>query len=237
MPRIALLCGLLIIIPLSLPAQEVLRGRVQIDMEPVYALAEGTAYPLDAGTARRRALEEASLFFSAMIYGWSFTYEIGEQARGTAENFELAPQGTIAFGDAGLFVTDADIHDSRFSVWADYRLSASQKRRVELWRAGGVRNLQAAGHAPLAAGPENTAESDEPAEMPGWIAMKNAALEDAAKAGIRAMLRSGERNRPKEARGFIALAEFPRYYLEAGQWAVSARFRAEITEIVPFAVY
>ncbi|GHT78125.1 hypothetical protein FACS1894130_04180 [Spirochaetia bacterium] len=233
MPRIVRLCAFIIIIPLSLPAQEVLRGQVQVDMEPVYALAEGTAYPLDAGTARRRALEEASLFFSAMIYGWSFTYEVGEQERGTAEDFELLPQGTVEFGDADLFVTDASLQGSRFSVWADYRLSESQRRRVGMWRVGGVRNLQAIGHAPLA-GPVALAETEEPSS---WLTMKSATLEDAARAGIRAMLRSGERNRPKEVRGFIALAEFPRYHVESGQWAVSARFRVEVTEIVPFAAY
>ncbi|GHV88782.1 hypothetical protein AGMMS50267_11420 [Spirochaetia bacterium] len=205
-----------------------MRGRVQVDMEPVYALAEGTAYPLDTATAHRRVLEEAALFFSAMIYGWSFTYEVGERERRLPENFELERQGTVEFGDPGLKVTDAKLQDNWFSVWADYRLSASQKRRVGMWRAGGVRNLQAMGHAPLAA---DTAESSN------WIEMKSAALEDAARTGIRAMLRQGERNRPKEARGFIALAEFPRYYIEAGQWTVSARFRVEITEIVPFAVY
>jgi hypothetical protein len=169
-----------------------------------------------------------------MIYGWSFSYETGERARRTAEDFDLEPLGTVAFGDAGLFVTDANIRDSRFSVWADYRLTESQKRRMGMWRAGGVRNLQAAGYAPLSAGPEASADTAEPSN---WITMKSAALEDAARTGIRAMLRSGERNRPKEARGFIALAEFPRYYIDAGQWAVSARFRVEITEIVPFAAY
>jgi hypothetical protein len=51
------------------------------------------------------------------------------------------------------------------------------------------------------------------------------------------MLRGSERNRPKTAQGIIALAEFPRYYLDGGQWAVSARFRVEVTEITGFAVY
>jgi hypothetical protein len=106
--------------------------------------------------------------------------------------------------------------------------------------------MQAAGYADLdaVAGPEGgfpagDAAAGENAEgrPVDWIASKRAALEDAAKNGIRALLRGQERNRPKEARGFIALAEFPRYFMSKGRWAVSARFRVEIGEIIPFAVY
>ena len=74
-------------------------------------------------------------------------------------------------------------------------------------------------------------------EYSGWLQLKKTALEDAARAALRAMLRSSERNRPKEAAGFISLASFPRYYIESGRWAASARFRVEITEIIPFAAY
>jgi len=51
------------------------------------------------------------------------------------------------------------------------------------------------------------------------------------------MLRGSERKRPKAAAGFISLASFPRFFIDSGQWAVAARFRVQINEIVPFAVY
>jgi hypothetical protein len=51
------------------------------------------------------------------------------------------------------------------------------------------------------------------------------------------MLRGQERNRPKEAHGFISLAAFPSYWIDGGRWAVSARFRVELAGIVPFAAY
>jgi hypothetical protein len=54
---------------------------------------------------------------------------------------------------------------------------------------------------------------------------------------VRAILQGGERNRPKEVRGFIALAAFPVFGLDAGRWLVSAHFRVDITEIIPFAAY
>ncbi|MDR1950413.1 MAG: hypothetical protein LBQ38_13565, partial [Spirochaetaceae bacterium] len=70
-----------------------------------------------------------------------------------------------------------------------------------------------------------------------WLKIRRAGLEDAARAAVRAVLRGSERNRPKEARGFIGLAAFPDYFMDSGHWAASARFRIEITEIIPFAAY
>ncbi|MDR2784500.1 MAG: hypothetical protein LBB83_01150 [Treponema sp.] len=232
----------------ALPAQEVLRGEVLIDLEPIFTASGGIPYPhpIDMKTARNWAVEEAALFFSAMIYGWSFTCEFGEKARGIAGDFSLESRGAVRFGDPGFFVTDAEIRDGRLSLWADYRLTGVQQRRVGTWRAGLTRNLQAAGYAALdaVARPEGgfpageTAAGENAGGKPvDWIASKRAALEDAAKNGIRALLRGQERNRPKEARGFIALAEFPRYFMSQGRWAVSARFRVEISEIIPFAAY
>jgi hypothetical protein len=207
--------------------QEVLRGEIQVDLEPVYAPYVDVPYPPDTQTLRRRALDEGSMFFSAMIYGWSFHYDIGEKARGIGEELELSPLGTIPFGDPGLFATDAEVRDMRLYLWLDYRPTESQKRRLLMWKSGAGRSAQAIGHGPLGG----------PVEGSDWIAIKKTALEDAARAAIRAMLRGSERNRPKEARGFISLSAFPNYWIDGGQWAVSARFMVDIAEIIPFAAY
>jgi hypothetical protein len=226
--------ALLLGVTQSLPAQEhdpgnypeVLRGEVWVDLEPIYGGYVDREYPLDADTARRRALEEAALFFSAMIYGWSFHYDIGERARQIPEIFELTPVASIPAGDPGLRATDVEIRDLRVRLWTDYHLTGAQQRRLQVWRAGTIRNAQAMGY-----GPPGTPE------MSGWLAGKKAALEDAVRAAVRAMLRGSERNRPKETAGFICLASFPHYYVDSGRWAVSARFRVQVTEIVPFAAY
>jgi hypothetical protein len=218
---------LLILGPALLPAQEVLRGEVSIELEPVYGGFIDEEYPLDADTVRRRALEEAAMFYSAMIYGWSFHYDIGEKARGIAEELELTPLGQIPFGDPGLRATDAEVRDLRLRLWTDYQLTGVQQRRMQMWRSGTIRNAQAVGYGPLG-GPKQTS---------GWMAIRRAGLEDAARAAIRGLLRGSERNRPKEAAGFICLTEFPRYFMDGGRWAAAARFRVEITKIIPFAVY
>lgn len=223
------------IIVLVLPAQEhgegnysdVLRGEVWVELEPMYGMYVDEEYPLDVRTATRRALEEAALFYSAMIYGWSFHYEIGERARQIPEKLDLVQVASIPFGDPGLQTAGVEVRDMRVWLWTDYRLSDAQQRRMQVWRKGSIRNAQAVGYGSLG----------DPVERPGWLAIKTAVLEDAARAALRTMLRGSERNRPKEATGFISLAAFPRYFMDSGRWAVSARFRVDIEEITPFAAY
>ena len=203
-----------------------IRGEVVVDLEPIYAGYADDEYPLDIPSASRRALEEAAMLFSGMIYGWSFNYEIGERARQIDEILELQPVGSIQSGDPGLRVTDTEIRDMRLRVWMDYEMDITQHRRMNVWRSGTIRNAQSTGYGPVSLD-----------EYPGWIVLKQIALEDAARAALRAMLQGNERNRPKEAIGFISLASFPRYYIDSGRWAVSARFRVQITDIIPFAAY
>jgi hypothetical protein len=206
---------------------QVIRGEVWVELEPVYGGYVDEEYPLEVETAAMRALEEAALFYSAMIYGWTFHYDIGEKARKIPEEFKLEPVAIIPFGDPGLRAGVIDVREMRFRLWTDYEMSEAQQRRMHVWRTGGIRNAQAVGYGPLGG----------PVESADWLAIKKAALEDAARAAIRGMLRGSERNRPKEASGLICLAAFPRYFMDSGRWAAAARFRVEVKEIIPFAAH
>jgi len=204
----------------------VIRGEVYVDLEPIYAGHVDSEYPLSVPAAGQRALEEAAIFFSAMIYGWSFHYDVGEKARKIEENIELEPRGEIREGDPRLSVTDVEVSGSRLKIWADYQLTDLQQLRIQTWRSGMIRSAQGVGYGPSSID-----------EYPGWLKLKKTALEDSARAALRAMLRGSERNRPKEVKGFISLASFPRFYIDGGRWAASCRFRVQITEIIPFAAY
>lgn len=226
-PRLSLAA---VFLTLSIPvlgAESVLRGQVRIELEPVRFTQLEDVYIPDADTVRIQALEEAALHFSAIIYGWHFDYEIGERARSIPELFELNPLGRIEFGDPRMRVSDVSIDDMVFSLWCEYRPDEVQLRHLAAWDAGRNRTIQAYG----------TGSMYTTADPEFWVAGKQAALEDAARAAVRSLLQGTERNRPKESRGRIALVSFPRYFFDAGRWAVSARFMIEITEIVPFAAY
>jgi hypothetical protein len=247
----------LVFLTTGMDAQDVLRGEVRLDLEPVYGffmdeIPEGMIRsgametPLDYNEARRRAAREATVFFSGMIYGWSFHYDIGERARGIEEKLELSPLGNVNTDDPRFEITDTRVKEMQFYLWADYRPGEEQKRRLSMWKTGLVRSVQGLGHGPLGYAPRprsdgspETGESSDQADLadPVWLTVKKAALEDAARAAIRAMLRASERNRPKEASGFISLAAFPRFWLDKGQWMASGRFLVTITEIMPFGAY
>ena len=207
---------------------DAIRGEVWVDLEPIYGNRVDREYPLSTETAARRALQEAALYYSAIIYGWSFHYDIGERARGIAEDFDVfEPMGEIPWGDPRLSITEYESRDMRLRIWTDYRLNETQQKRMKYWRTGTVRNAQGTGYCPLY-GPMPESE---------WLDIRNAVLKDAARAAVRQMLQGSERNRPKEASGFISLASFPRFFISSGQWTATARFRIQINEIVPFAAY
>ena len=224
-PLLTIIISLLTIAGLS--AQEVLRGEVMVELEPIFGFYVEDKYPLELEDAYRRALEEAAMFFSASIYGWSFDYDIGERARRIPEVFELNPVGEIPWGDPGLKVTHASLKDMRLYTWMDYHPTQFQHNRLRAWKSGTVRSAQAVGYGPIGL----------PEKLSGWLEIKRTSLEDAARAAVRAMLQGSERNRPKEARGFICLQGFPYYWVDAGRWACSARFLVDIKEIVPFSAH
>jgi len=210
---------LIILICTTLPlcAQEVLRGEVKIELEQVRGFLVEETPPLNLPEAKKAGLEDAARYFGAMIYGWSFHYDIGERARNIEEKLELVPLGTISADDPRMELTDIQMNGPNIHLWIDYRPEETQLYRIEKWKAGTTRTAQGYGESPL---------ED-----------KYAALEDAARATIRAILRGNERNRPKEASGFISLAAFPRYWLAKGRWSAFGRFRVDIQEIRPFAAY
>ena len=207
---------------------ETLRGEVWVELAPIYGGRTDIEYPVSRETAARRALQGAALYYSGMIYGWSFQYDIGERARGIAEDFGVfEPLGEIRWGDPSLDITEVETHGSQLRIWTDYHLNEIQQKRMQMWRMGTIRNAQGTGYCPLYG----------PSPDSGWMEIQNAVLKDAARAAVRAMLRGSERNRPKEASGIICLASFPRFYVDSGRWAATARFRIQINEITPFGAY
>ena len=209
--------ALFLCISLPLFAQEVLRGEVKIELEQMRGFSAENTRPLTPAEARQAGLEDAARYFGAMIYGWSFHYDVGERARNIEEILELTPIGDISAKDPRMVLTDVQMNGPIMYLWVDYRPEQTQLYRLEKWKAGSTRTAQGYGASPL---------ED-----------KYAALEDAARATIRAILQGNERNRPKEASGFISLAAFPQYWLDKGRWAAFGRFRVNIQEITPFAAH
>ncbi|MDR0639240.1 MAG: hypothetical protein LBG27_10160 [Spirochaetaceae bacterium] len=206
-------------------AQDVLRGMVTVDSEPVWAALPGNessgqtgTYPLSWRDAQLAALSGAMDFFSGMIYGWEFEYEVGEKARNVEEAFDWMPLGELSFGDMRMRPDDSDREGSILRLWADYEMDAAQTARRGAWLSGQLRVINARGRAGLNEDGRNS-------------------LRDAAKQAVRSLVRGRERERPKTVRGRIALAEFPAVTLMDGEWSASAKFFVEIREIQKYKGY
>ncbi|GMO21935.1 MAG: hypothetical protein Ta2B_00830 [Termitinemataceae bacterium] len=210
-----------------LAAQDVLRGEICEEMEPVYAVHLGIPSPIDASTATMWALEDAQSTFSAMIYGWSFDYTPANPSRSIEESINLIAQGEIPFGDERMEVTDARRDNDLFFIWVDYELSDSQKRRMRAWNSVTSFSAQAQGFGSLQ-GETGIANRK---------LIKHGALEDAAKRAIKEKLRRMYKNRPMAAYGFIALSQFPIYKMKSGLWSAVAHFRIEIKTTEGYSVY
>ncbi|MDR2802869.1 MAG: hypothetical protein LBB22_01100 [Treponema sp.] len=208
-------------------SQELLRGEVSVEMEPVYAQFLGVPYPLDLTTANTWAVEDAAAAFSGMVYGWTFVYEPGERARDLQEFFDITMLGKIETDDTRLKVTDAVMDGGVFYMYSDYILDETQKTRLLAWKSASKATVKSLGFSSLQGDKGVTSRSQ----------IKESALKDAMKTALRNRLRITERNRPRTVTGFISLSKFPIYRMQSGMWAATAEFRIEIKEIIPFAAY
>jgi hypothetical protein len=206
-------------------AQNVLRGKVTVDSEPVWVALPGKegsgqtgVYPLSWSEAQRAALSGAINFFSGMIYGWEFEYEVGEKSRNVAEAFDWTLLGELPFGDVRMIPDKSDREGSILRLWADYEMDTAQAARRGAWLGGQLRVINARGRAGLNEDAQNS-------------------VRDAAKQAVRSLVRGSERERPKTVRGRIALEEFPTITLKDGEWSANAKFFVEIREIQKYKGY
>jgi hypothetical protein len=221
--------------PNIMAAQEVLRGEVVEELEPLWAVYLGEKSPLDNETVSRWALEDSAEAFSAMIYGWYFEYVPGEKARGIREHIELKKQGEIVYGDSALRVSDTKVLNGALRMCSDYELSPEQSYRVRGWKGAMTVGVNATGHSPLQGLPISDTQAD--AQTYERKTLKFAALEDAASLAIRSYMRTQTKLRPRLICGYIALSQFPDFNIVNGMWASRARFRLQISEVVSFAAY
>ncbi|MDR2864082.1 MAG: hypothetical protein LBV68_00545 [Spirochaetaceae bacterium] len=217
--------ALIFSIPLS--AQNVLRGEISEELEPVYAVFLGIPSPIDNKTAILWALEDSAAAFAGMIYGWNFEYEPGERSRNIPETLDLNSLGAIQFGDRRMSISDTRVENDMFYLSSDYTLSPEQEYRIKAWNASTTVGINTIGYASLQGNPGITDRR----------MIKFSALEDAVKKAIRSYFRSIVKNRPRAIKGYIALSQFPSFRIAHGQWAATARFRLQMSEIVPFSVY
>ncbi|GMO47207.1 MAG: hypothetical protein Ta2G_02570 [Termitinemataceae bacterium] len=208
-------------------SQEVLRGEIDVEIEPIYAINLGVKSPLSNADAILWALQDAVTAFSAMIYGWSFEYIPANRERGIRETLDLNLTNEIDFGDEKMKITDAHIEGDIFITWFDYELDSVQKARIASYKSSPTFGVNAQGFAPLF-GEDGIKDRRD---------IKKAALEDAAKKAIREKLRLLYKNRPHKVKGFLSLSKFPLFKMNSGRWSSVASFRLKVLDVENYTAF
>jgi hypothetical protein len=196
-----------------------LRAEFWADLEPV--AKPGEEWPVPSALAARRLLEEAAWTFAGMIWGFEFEYRPLDRARGIEERFVARPLGAIAFGDSRLTPGPASTSLTTMRAFVEYRPSEADRSAIESYRLEPWKPVQGMGKADYMLG----------------VGARRLAYEDALRSALREHFRSLEPNKPRLVRGRAVFERPPGILLREGYYTVSLRARAELLEILPFAVY
>ena len=196
----------------------ILSGRFFVQLEPA-----GPFEPevFDEELAINRLLDEASFVFSAMIYGFDFTYTPLDTARSVAEEFEISPVHSIAAGDPALEVKAGRFSDGIYYADISYRLSDSQIPWYDSWESGASIDVISRGEGSLTGGLEGKLDS----------------LRDAVKQALRDHLRPRLYNKPRRVDGRARLNTVPDITMASGRFRSRAGVTLEIDEILEYEIF
>jgi hypothetical protein len=190
------------------------------ELEP-FILFDGDTSPLSEKEIMKRILEEARIIFSAMIYGYSFTYIPYDKNRQVDEFFHLEPLAEIAWGDPGLEVIDSEIRDKRMYMRVSYRCREFQTARIEAWKTLATPSASGRGSSDYFKG----------------YSEKITSLKNAIKEGIRGYMRKRTFNKPREISGEVLLDTMSHTIVHAGEYITTTKIKLHIKTVIPYKVY
>jgi hypothetical protein len=200
---------------------EYLAARLWCELEPLIQSEE--VYPLPPEQARKRVLEEARGVFSAMIYGYAFSYTPGDSTRGIEDEFVLTPIADIPWGDPHLRIADAWVEDGRLFAKVEDDLQRFQEDRRRAWGSTAVSSASGTGEANmfLAPAPES----------------KRISLEAAFKEALRNHLRPIHFNKPRQVTVELVLWQAPEVVIRAGTYQTRVDLKLRVREIRDYSLF
>jgi hypothetical protein len=205
--------------PFGYAVNEILTLNAWYDLEPL--ILEEEEYPETPESIHRKLLEEARILFSAMIYGFSFTYTPSDNKRGVEELFILSLNAEIQWGDPNLKVISSEIRDNRLYCKIIYSLTDAQNLRRISWNSNVI---------PTAGG-EGGADYFQ-----GYVS-KMESIKAAIREAIRNYVRLRVFNKPKEIAGEILLLEEPYTIIQSGQYVSSVKIKLLLKEIEAYTIF
>jgi len=190
------------------------------ELEPVVRIEPGQ-YPIPAAVAEKSVLEEGRVLFSAMIYGWTFTYFPGDKSRKVQESFTLRPVAEIPWGSRRLSVRETQVEETRLWARMSYAMDDDESLRRAGWESNTTEDSTGLGKASAMQGP----------------GAKMASLQDAVRDAIRRSLDVRYVNKPREITGEVVLWDDPQAVVRAGSYFTTARVKLAVRELVPYRIF
>jgi len=172
-------------------------------------------------TAEQELLEQGRVLFSAMIYGWTFSYIPGDLARKVKESFVLTPVAQIPGGSPRLVVRETETEDAKLWARMSYTLDDDEVQRRLAWDSNTAALSSGSGQAKLTDG----------------AAARMTSLQDAVRDAIRRSLDSRYLNKPRQVDGEVVLWDDPVIRVSSGAYSTRAKVKLLVRELVPYRIF
>ncbi len=194
--------------------------RPWIELQPLGRLEpDQPQKPMKA--AEQELLEQGRVLFSAMIYGWTFTYIPGDLSRQVKESFVLTPVAEIPWGSARLEVRETEIVEAKLWARMSYALNDDESQRRLAWESNTAALSSGRGQAKVSEG----------------ASARMASLKDAVRDAIRRSLDSRYINKPRQIDGEVVLWDDPITLVRSGAYSTSAKVKLLVRELVPYRIF
>ncbi|NOY07983.1 MAG: hypothetical protein GXP33_03975 [Spirochaetes bacterium] len=210
---------ILFIFSLTAGYSERLSVNVWWELEPMVSL-EGE-YPVPKEVAIKKLLEEARIFLSSMIYGYSFIYTPSDKTRKIKDVFVLKPAALIKWGDKRLEVTDVRQEDKRLHAKVLYHLLEFQYLNREAWSSSAIAVSSGMGTGNIFKG----------------SAERRVSFKNAVKDAVRNYLRPRIYNKPREVSGEVIVWNSPEVTVNDGMYVTTVRIKIRIKKVVPYRIF
>ena len=195
--------------------------RPWIELQPLLGSLEPGTPQKPITTAEQELLEEGRVLFSAMIYGWTFTYIPGDLARQVKESFTLTAVAELPWGSTRLEVRETEREEAKLWARMSYALNEDESRRRLAWESNMAALSSGRGQAKISDG----------------ASARMASLREAVRDAIRRSLDSRYVNKPRQVDGEVVLWDDPIILVGSGVFSTSAKVKLLVRELVPYRIF
>jgi hypothetical protein len=196
-----------------------LQGEFWLDFQPMGK--DGPQAPLSADGATTALLTEARTVFSAIIYGYDFSWRPADPVRKAEDAFTMTPAGAIAWGDPDMEFRETRRDESSLYLRVRYLVKPHEQARLEAWSRNVRADAAGTGMASYFDGPDG----------------KLKAFMEACKSAIRETARGVTLNRPSMVSGRFVVAEMPRVIVRSGTYQYTVRLKLQLDGIDAYRSY